>query len=219
MDKSHSTKLAYPIKTIHVGDFPLLDELLGRGRSVVNRVGFDPASNSRFLEGMRLADGETALEILDRARASGTLEPLASLAYSLVPQNARSRAVNIQGLLLPYQQHVDNTMRELSQNISLQVQTTPDNTWGDVILANGLLLMKSAGTYIVYRYSMQGGATKQVVFERMPDLKSPDLETTIAKYHNPEAIESPVLVKSRKSYPAKEDILPFFAYRLTGLKR
>jgi len=221
MDKTQPNRLSYPIRTINYGDFPLLDELLGRGRTVIQKTGFDRASKRRFHEGFNLATGESLVDLLEKARASGRLEPLASLVYSLIPAGAEMAGTpSVHHLLVSYQQQVDGIMRDLSKNITFQAQVTPDNIWGEAILANGLLLMKSGGSYIAYRYSIQEGKMgKQVVFERLPDLKSADLETTIKRYHNPESIESPVLVRSRRPYHAKEDILPFFAYSLTGLKK
>ena len=110
-------------------------------------------------------------------------------------------------------------MKELSENVRFQVQITPDNILGEEILGRGLLIMKSGGNYIAYRYSVETGAKSHVAFERLPDLNSPSLENVIREYHNPESVESPVLVRSKKPYNAKGDILPYFAYRFTGLRK
>lgn len=220
MDKQHPRKITYPISTIRIGDFPLLDELVSRSQKVAEGISLDTTSNQYFMRGIiDVSKNKTAHEFLDRARETGRLEPLASLAYLLMPNGVPGGPKHIQGLLLPYQQHVDIVMAELSQNINFQVQITPDNTRGRVIFNNGLIIMKSGGNYIVYRYSVEIAAAKAVAFEKLQDLGSPDLEATIKKFHNPNAMESPVLVHSRKSYSAREDILPYFAYSLVGLKK
>lgn len=219
MDKQKPSKLVYPIKAIQIGNFPLLDELIGRCQIVGKKFGFDPGSQRQVLNGFGVIRESDVQELLERARETGQLEPLTSLTYFILPDNAVVQRKGIQSFLLPYQQHVEAIMKELSQNISFQVQITQDNILGEEILGRGLLLMKSSGNYVVYRYSVEKGATNSVAFERLPDLKSPDLETTVKKYHNPEFIESPVLVRVRKPCHIKEDILPYFAYKLTGIRR
>ncbi len=219
MDKQKPSKLVYPIEAIQIGNFPLLDELISRSQIVREKFGFDPGSQRQVLNGFGVIRESDVQEFLERARETGQLEPLTSLTYFILPDNAVVQRKGIQSFLLPYQQHVEAIMKELSQNISFQVQITQDNILGEVILRNGILIMKSGGNYVVYRYSVEKGATNPVAFERLPDLKSPDLETTVKKYHNPEFIESPVLVRVRKPYHIKEDILPYFAYMLTGIRR
>lgn len=213
MNRPKPRRLRYPIGIIQMGDYPLLDELVSEGRIFRRITGLESSI------GTSVVQREHIQAVLDRARETGQLEPLTSLAYFMVPGTANTKSSDLDSFLLPYQQHTESIMRELSENISLQVQMTPDNTWGEAVLNNGTLILKSGGKYIVYRYSVERGGTNRVAFERLPDLQSSDLETTVRHFHNPEAIESPVLIKSGKVYSTKGDILPYFAYRLTGLRR
>ena len=212
-------RLEYPIRVIQKGDFLLLDEIVDNYKTRDGRISFDPSSERHVQEGFAVMQMKTLRNFLDRAREIGNLEPLASIVYFLLPSGVAVGSEYIQCLSLPYQQHIDSVMRELSQNIRFQVQITPDNIWGDMILRNGILLMKSGGNYIAYRYSIGGDSANRVIFERLPDSNLPDLETTIGKFHNPKSMESVVLARSRKPYHIKEDMLPYFAYKLTGLKR
>ena len=220
-------RLIYPIRGIYVGDFPLLDEIIVGSREVATKIGFDPNTKQPSKEFVREVTIESVAGLLEHARQSGNLEPLTSLVYFLIPGNAFTASKDIAGhdidkmiqqFLLPYEKHIESMMMELSQNIIFQAQITPDNIWGEEILGRGLLLMKSGGNYIVYKYSVETGVKSHVSFERLPDLNSPDLESTIRRYHNPNSVESPVLVRTKKPYHAKGDILPYFAYRFTGLK-
>lgn len=158
MNRPNPNELVYPIRNVKYGDFPLLDELIDRGKTISTKGGFDQTLNCEFIEAVSVSTGEAALDIVERAKKTGKLEPLASLVYSLIPDNTRTiGTVDIKAVLLPYHQFVDGVMEDLSQNIIFQVQITPDNVLGDTILANGTILMKSGGAYIAYRYSVRGG--------------------------------------------------------------
>ena len=225
MNEQHPIRLVYPMRGIQVGDFPLLDELASVSRKVAARVSFDHNAKLPFKEIICEVTEESMHILLEHARQTGSLEPLASLIHFMIPSYTYADSKNhadlriFQQSLLPYEKHIELIMKELSENVRFQVQITPDNILGEEILGRGLLIMKSGGNYIAYRYSVETGAKSHVAFERLPDLNSPSLENVIREYHNPESVESPVLVRSKKPYNAKGDILPYFAYRFTGLRK
>lgn len=216
---SQQRLLEYPILKVPLGEFPLLDDLAREGHFFAGRTQLDLTRNMRHEDYVMTVFGDAVHELLNRARESGKLEPLASLAYFILPQNTNTlAAMAIKDKLLPYQQDAMDRMVKLAQNIALEVQVTPDNVWGNAVLNNGILIFKSGGKFFAYRYAVKGETKKSVTFQRLPDSGSVDLETAITAYHNPQLIESPILVKSQKPYHVKEDILPFFAYRLIGLR-
>jgi len=212
MNEPRKVTVEYPIQVAHSGDFPLLDEVIRDSMKI------GPIPNPDYGRvGLAAVSVENARKLIEGARESGELEPLASLSYSMLSVAIVGQQDNLQELLIPYQQHVDDVRRELSQNLRFEVQQTPGNAW-DVPLASGLLLYKSGGNIFAYRHSVEsGGNGKFVRFKKLPNLKTPDLEEVIGQYQNPVNIESHVLVHSTKPYSTKGSVLPHFAYNLIGL--
>jgi hypothetical protein len=214
MNESRKATIEYPIQIIKYGDFPLLDEVV-IGSNKIRHIP-DPEHGS---VGLALVEGESMRKIVERAMGKNELEPLASLCYFIIPANLQGKKEDIPGSLLPYQQRVDEIRRELSQNISFEVQHTPGNDW-DGILANGLILFRSGGNVSAHRYSVQTGKRGRFVrFEKLPNLQIPDLESAIGQFQDPTKIESHVLAHSTKPYSSKNTVLPHFAYNLIGLGR
>lgn len=96
---------------------------------------------------------------------------------------------------------------------------TKDNLWGEAILAKGEILMRSGEKFIAYKYSISRRRNNSVLFERLPNLPTDNLDDALLAYHSPNSIESAVLVRPAKPCSVKETVIPYFAYTLIGFNR
>jgi hypothetical protein len=212
-DKPEKYVFPVPLKDL-ISDSILKGLLYGSAKTPVATL--YPTLGAKFRSVADRLSPEQVRETLEQARRTGNFEPLATLVYSILPKSYKGNDRRVHDdLLSPYIGVLDQMSRELSDNLYFKVQETDDNIWGLSPLSNGQLLVRVGKKYIAFKYSISRRKAKNVaVFERLPNLDTASLDEVIQTFHDPTAIESPVLARSEKEYSVQNTVLPFFAYKI-----
>jgi len=152
---------------------------------------------------------------LNIAVEKGTFEPLATLLYSFLPEGTPWDKDNFKKFLAPYYEKLNKLRKELSENITFEVQVI-DDILGDILLGSGKLLISSKGEFIPYKYLVNFENERSVVFEKYRGLQTRNLYEAVKQVRELNLIESIIRVRSKKSYSINSTILPYFAYNLIG---
>ena len=207
----------YPLRKEDILTDPYIKNVIQQGEQRISHVSFVPLTGQRKVTLQTRIKIEDVLKILEEAKQRGTLEPLTTLATIVLPEGYTSNDKELkEKTLQPYLQYVEELQLQLAGDITFAGQMPSDNTWGDMVLNSGKFLLRSGDKFVPYAYSIEREERRRVVFERLPDIHAP-LEEAVEMVHTPSLIESIIRVRAKRTYPIRETMLPFFAYRLLGI--
>ena len=209
MDGKILETLTFPIPSTELLYSPIMSIIFKNFEKSIadNFTGNNSSHIQNFTTYDDLANG------LNIAVKIGTIEPLATILYSFLPGGTVNNWDDFKKFLEPYYKRLHILEKELSENLSFEVQVI-DDLLGNTILGSGKILLLNKKELVPYKYSVNFENEKSVVFEKYNRLQTQNLDEAVKKVHELNLIESIINVRSKKSYSINATILPFFAYSL-----